>query len=321
MVRLIAHLLATRRPRRLLHCCCILISQRHGLWHVWRHRHRCRLGFLCGKHSGLLHLSHGGLHLLRCHGLLRKSSRQGICGLLRLGPHGSAASAGTLDFLHAFRVQAYRNHGAVAHVVLDGYGTAGVFQILLHHGKPCSGSTDIALHLAVCAGNAKVESTFLVVDAGSLVSKADGVSAVQNRDDGLGKVCVDKVFDNLADDHERDVATLFFHALVDGVGRLFQIRADILRINDDHTRCRQHVVIDGDARGVHGFWRLRCRLFTFVTLFAHAGDVLVVGCRVSGIDHGVKVVRHAARNLPKGFEQIVAHRAMFLIFRQLFKTC
>ena len=249
------------------------------------------------------------LHLLRCH------------GLLRLGPHGSTASAGTLDFLHAFRVQAYRNHGAVAHVVLDGYGTAGVFQILLHHGKPCSGSTDIALHLAVCAGNAKVESAFLVVDAGSLVSKADGVSAVQNRDDGLCKVCVDKVFDNLADDHERDMATLFFHALVDGVGRLFQIRADILRIDDDHTRCRQHVVIDGDARGVHGFWRLRCRLFTFVTLFAHAGDVLVVGCRVSGIDHGVKVVRHAARNLPKGFEQIVAHRAMFLIFRQTFKTC
>ena len=49
--------------------------------------------------------------------------------------------------------------------------------------------------------------------------------------------------------------------------------------------------------------------------------MLVVGCRVSGIDHGVKVVRHATRNLPKGFEQIVAHRAMFLIFRQLSKTC
>ena len=43
----------------------------------------------------MLHLPHGGLHLLRCHGLLRKSSRQGICGLLRLGPHGSTASAGT----------------------------------------------------------------------------------------------------------------------------------------------------------------------------------------------------------------------------------
>lgn len=225
------------------------------------------------------------------------------------------------SFLHALGVQTYRNHGAVAHVVLDGYGTAGVFQILLHHGKPCSGSTDIALHLAICAGNAKVESALLVVDAGSLIGKADGVSAVQNRDDGLGKVRVDKVFDNLADDHERDVATLLFHTLVDGVGRLFQIRADILRLNDDHTRCRQHVVIDGDSCGVHGFWRLRGRLLGSLTLFAHAGDVLVVGCRVSGIDHGVKVVRHAARNLSKGFEQIVAHRAMFLIFRQLFKTC
>ncbi len=165
-------------------------------------------------------------------GCCAKAPGRGYVGC-SVGPHGSTASAGTLDFLHAFRVQAYRNHGAVAHVVLDGYGTAGVFQILLHHGKPCSGSTDIALHLAVCAGNAKVESAFLVVDAGSLVSKADGVSAVQNRDDGLCKVCVDKVFDNLADDHERDMATLFFHALVDGVGRLFQIRADILRIDDD----------------------------------------------------------------------------------------
>ena len=174
--------------------------------------------------------------------------------LLRLGPHGSTAPAGAFDFLHAFRIQAYRNHGAVAHVVLDGHGPAGVFQILLHHGKPCSGSTDIALHLAVCAGNAKVESALLVVDAGSLISKADGVSAVQNRDDGLGKVRVDKVFDNLADDHERDMATLFFHALVDGVGRLFQIRADILRINDDHTRCRQHVVIDA-MRAAYMTWR------------------------------------------------------------------
>ena len=36
-------------------------------------------------------------------------------------------------------------------------------------------------------------------------------------------------------------------------------------------------------------------------LFAYAVDVLVVGCRVTGIDHGVKVVRHAARNLSKGF--------------------
>ncbi|WP_346978105.1 hypothetical protein [Collinsella aerofaciens] len=49
--------------------------------------------------------------------------------------------------------------------------------------------------------------------------------------------------------------------------------------------------------------------------------MLVIGCRITGIDHGVEVVRHAARNLSKGFEQIVAHRAMFLIFRQVFKTC
>ena len=34
LVRLIAHLLAARCPRRLLHCCCILIRQRHGLWRV-----------------------------------------------------------------------------------------------------------------------------------------------------------------------------------------------------------------------------------------------------------------------------------------------
>ena len=108
LVRLIAHLLATWCPRRLLHCCCILIRQRHGLWRVWRHRHRCRLGLLCRKHSGLLHLSHAGLHLLRCHGLLRKSSRQGICGLLRLGPHGSTAPAGT-DRLTARRVNSFGN--------------------------------------------------------------------------------------------------------------------------------------------------------------------------------------------------------------------
>ena len=132
---------------------------------------------------------------------------------------------------------------------------------------------------------------------------------------------VDKVFDNLADNHERDVPALFFHALVDGVGCLFQIGAHVLRFDDDDARRRQHVVIDRDACGIHGSLRFRSGLLFLATLFAHAGDVLVVGCRVSGIDHGVKVVRHAARNLSKGFEQIVAHRAMFLIFRQLFKTC
>ena len=178
LVRLIAHLLATRRPRRLLHCCCILISQRHGLWHVWRHRHRCRLGFLCGKHSGLLHLSHGGLHLRRRHGLLRKRSRQGICGLLRLGAHGGPSPSGALDFLYALGIQAYRDHGAVAHVVLDGYSAAGVFQVLLHHGKPGSGSADVSFHVAVCAGNAKVERALLVVDPRSLVCESDGVAAV-----------------------------------------------------------------------------------------------------------------------------------------------
>ena len=132
---------------------------------------------------------------------------------------------------------------------------------------------------------------------------------------------VDKVFDNLADNHQRDASSLLFHALVDGVGCLFQVGTDVLRIDDDDTRCRQHVIVDRDARCIHGLWCLCSDLLALVAFFAHAGDVLVVGCRITGIDHGVEVVRHAARNLSKGFEQIVAHRAMFLIFRQVFKTC
>ena len=259
--------------------------------------------------------------LLCCHGLLCKSSRQGIDRLLGLGAHGGATPAGAFDFLHALGVQAHGHHSAVAHVVFDGDGAAGVFQVLLHHGKTRSSSADIPLHLTVCAGHAKVKGALLVIDARPLVGKANRVSAVQDRDDGLCKVGVDKVFDNLANDHERDMAALFLHALVDGVSRLFQIRADVLRLDDDHARGRQHVVVYRYARRIHRCRRFYCGLFTLVALFAYAGDVLVVGCRISGVDHGVKVVRHAARNLSKGFEQIVAHRAMFLIFRQLFKTC
>ena len=176
LIRLVTHLLATRRPRRLLHCGCILIRQRHGLWHVWWHRHRCRLGLLRRKHSGLLHLSHGGLHLRRRHGLLRKSSRQGICGLLRLGPHGGTASTGALDLLHTFGVEAYGYDGAVAHIVLDRYRPAGVFQVLLHHGETGSSAADISFHTAICAGYAKVEGALLVVDARPLVGKANGVA-------------------------------------------------------------------------------------------------------------------------------------------------
>ena len=102
--------------------------------------------------------------------------------LLCFGPHGCPAPAGTLDFLHALGVQTYRHDGAIAHVVLDGDGAAGVFQVLLYHGKPGAGAADIPFHLAVCAGYAKVEGTLFVVDARTLIGKADGVAAVENRD-------------------------------------------------------------------------------------------------------------------------------------------
>ena len=261
------------------------------------------------------------MHLLHRCGLLREGARHGIYLLLCFGSHGCPAPASTFDFLHALGVQTYRHDGAVAHVVLDGDGAAGVFQVLLYHGKPGAGAADIPFHLAVCAGYAKVEGTLFVVDARTLIGKADGVAAVENRDDGLCKMSVDKVFDNLADNHQRDASSLLFHALVDGVGCLFQVGTDVLRFDDDDTRCRQHVIVDRDARCIHGLWCLCGDLLTLVAFFAHAGDVLVVGCRITGIDHGVEVVRHAARNLSKGFEQIVAHHAMFLIFRQVFKTC
>ena len=233
--------------------------------------------------------------------MLWKCSRQWVFRPLGLGAHGCPAPSRALNFLHALGVEAHRDDGAVAHVIFDGDCPAGVFQVFLHHGKTCPGAAYIPLHLAVCAGDAKVEGALFVVDARTLVGKADSFPAVQDRDNGLGKVGVDKVFDNLADNHERDVSALLFHALVDGVSRLFQIRADVLRLDDDHARGRKHVVIDGDARRIHGFRCLfRCLLALFA-LFAYAVDVLVVGCRVTGIDHGVKVVRHAARNLSKGF--------------------
>ena len=101
---------------------------------------------------------------------------------------------------------------------------------------------------------------------------------------------VDEVFHNLADHHQRDVAALLLHALVDGVGRLLQVGADVLRLDDDHARGRQHVIVDGDTRRIHG----ACCFFdghvALVALFAHAGDVLVVGRRVPRINHGVEVV-------------------------------
>ena len=120
------------------------------------------------------------MHLLHCCGLLREGARHGICLLLCFGSHGCPAPAGTLDFLHALGVQTYRHDGAVAHVVLDGDGAAGVFQVLLHHGKPGAGAADIPFHLAVSAGYAKVEGTLFVVDARTLIGKADGIATVEN---------------------------------------------------------------------------------------------------------------------------------------------
>ena len=79
-----------------------------------------------GGHARLLHGGHLLLHLLHRCGLLREGARHGICLLLCFGSHGCPAPAGTLDFLHALGVQAYRHDSAVAHIVLDEDGAAGV---------------------------------------------------------------------------------------------------------------------------------------------------------------------------------------------------
>ena len=157
-------------------------------------------------------------------------------------------------------------------------------------GETGSSAADISFHTAICAGYAKVEGALLVVDARPLVGKANGVAPIEDGDDGLREVRVDEVFHNLANHHERDMTALFLHALIDGVGRLFQIGTDVLRLDNDHARRRQHVVVDGDARRIHGARCFFCCVVARDPLFAHTGNVLVIGRRVSRVDHGVEVV-------------------------------
>ena len=177
-VRLITHLLDVRRPCCLLHDVRVLVRRRHWLWHALRPRPRRLRGSLCGECSRLLHECCRLLHLLRRHRLLRKGAGLGICLLLCLGANGGSATAGALDLLHAFGIEAYGHHGAVAHIVLDGNRATGVLQVFLHHGETGSGAADISFHAAVCAGHAKVESAFLVVDSRPLIGKSDGVAPV-----------------------------------------------------------------------------------------------------------------------------------------------
>ena len=73
-VRLVAHLRYGWHGRRLLHGACVRICRAYALRHVLRCAAQRCLGVLHGKTTGLPHVRHGLLNLLR-HGLLCKRAR------------------------------------------------------------------------------------------------------------------------------------------------------------------------------------------------------------------------------------------------------
>ncbi|VWM11845.1 Uncharacterised protein [Collinsella intestinalis] len=85
----------------------------------------------------------------------------------------------------AFGVDAYGHDCPGAQVILHGYCSAGVFNILLDHGQACARASDIALLLSVGACDAELECALFISDTRSLVGKADGVAVIQDGDDGF----------------------------------------------------------------------------------------------------------------------------------------
>ena len=213
------------------------------------------------------------------------------------------------------------------HIVFDGYSAPAVLQVLLHHGKTRARSTYVSFHAAVCRCHTEIESSFLVRDARSLIGKSDGVSVIEYRDNGFSKMGVDKVFNNFSDDHQRYAAALLLHATIYRVGDFFEVRADVRGLDHDDARRRQHVIVDGYTRGVHGGLGSRAGYVLFGggmdlgRSFLDTGEVSVVRSGVAGVYKGIKVFRHGFAIGRNSSFSIVAHATSFRSFPQLFKTC
>lgn len=196
-----------------------------------------------------------GLYWLLRRGLLVEGS--GLDALSHVGAyrrvpaaHRRSSCARRFDLGDACGVNAYGDDGSLIKVVFYGDGSAGVFQVLLDHGKARARPSDIALLLSVRRGYAKIKRSLFISDARPLVRKADGGSCVEHRDDWFHKPGVDKVFHNLADHHEGDVPALFFHAPIYGVGDFFQVCPHVVLGDDHHAWRGEHVIVHGYSRCV-----------------------------------------------------------------------
>ena len=165
-----------------------------------------------------------------------------------------------------------------------------VVKILLRVRQTRSHATDVELHLLGGGGGAIFQRAVLFFDAWALVGKADGVAIVENRDGRLNEIRVDEVLDNLANDHEGDVATLLARKSCHLGGDFFKVAAHVGGIDDHHARRRRGVVIDGNTRCV------ACLYLFFLAL----------------LDEGVKRAGHRAP--PDEFDTISPSDENFQIF-------
>ena len=195
---------------------------------------------------------------------------------------------GHRDLVYTSRVERDRHHGSAIEVVLDRNNSPCIFKILLNQGKARSRAADITLLVAIGRRDAKLEGQLFILDSRSLICKTNCVSPIENRDDRFHEMGVDEVFHDFTDNHHRDGAALLFHIFIHRVGDFFEVGACCLRRDDNDARCREHIVIDSDARGVaHARGLL---LLGGVMLLRFTGEMGVVGCRIPRVHEGVEIV-------------------------------
>ena len=190
--------------------------------------------------------------------------------------------------VYARGVEGDRHYGPAVEVILDGYDASRVFKVLLNEREASARSADVSFLVAVGRRDAELERELFVFDSRSLVGEANRVAAVENRYDRLHEVGVNEVFHDLADNHYRDGSALFLHVLIDRIGDFLEIGARCLRGDDDHAGCREHIVVDGDARGVAHARSLL--LLGSMRLSRFAGEMGVIGRRIPGVNEGVEIV-------------------------------
>ena len=195
-------------------------------------------------------MSHAlGISSLTSHGIADLSLHAGrVRGRCILGSPRCGVGAGRAARRGLVLVgQRHGDDGALSQVVLDGNAAVLELDRRLHHGKPRTGASYVALHCLGGAGERGAKGRLLVGDTRSLVGERDGLTPVHDGYRRFDELGVDVVFNQLTNDVPGPVASLLGGELPHVLCDLVEVGAHVAGRHRHHARRHCHGVIYGYA--------------------------------------------------------------------------